>query len=388
MRAPTRLLLALLAGAALIAGAMAVVFVANRANQVGPVTVRIVTALPAEPWVSDAARRYNATRPTIEGAPVTIEVIPMDGVSALGRWSRGDWDRTPTAWLAETRDWVGQANVAISERLGRDVFLPGGEYRDQPVALSPQVWAIFESRYRVLNARYGADGNVDWRDIHDAATSRNWVALGGQPEWGRFKLVIPHPKRDPAGLAAMVAAAGAYYGKASVSTDELKNPQFQAWLRETLDSVVDFSPFGVENMLLFGYSNGDAGQVIEAYLLTNMEGLQRRWKEPLVIQYPDPITWFDFPFAIYMGPETPVAEKNAALDFKRYLLSVEQQQNALRYGLRPANPDVPTNVEGSLIARWSAMGFRDQVPSASRMRPASRSGLTELLNWFVRTYEQ
>ncbi|MCS6801280.1 MAG: substrate-binding domain-containing protein [Chloroflexota bacterium] len=388
MRAPTRLLLALLAGATLIAGAMAVVFISNRAGQPSPVTVRIITALPAEPWVSDAARRYNATRPTIEGAPVTIDVIPMDGVSALNRWSRGDWDRVPTAWLAETRDWVGQANVAVAERLGRDVFLPGGEYRDQPVALSPQVWAIFESRYRVLNARYGADGAVDWRDIHDAALSRNWAALGGQPEWGRFKLVIPHPKRDPAGLAAMVAAAGAYYGKASVSTEDLKNPQFQTWLRETLDSVVDFSPFGVENMLLFGYSNGDAGQVIEAYLLTNMEGLQRRWKEPLVIQYPDPITWFDFPFAIYMGPETPAAEKNAALDFKRYLLSVEQQQNALRYGLRPANPDVPMNVEGSLIARWSAMGFREQVPSASRMRPASRSGVVELLNWFVRTYEQ
>ncbi|GIW05208.1 MAG: hypothetical protein KatS3mg060_0013 [Dehalococcoidia bacterium] len=388
MRAPTRLLLALLVGALLIAGAMAVVFFVNRPAQTGPVTVRVVTALPAEPWVSEAARRYNATRPTIDGAPVTVEIVPMDGVSALNRWSKGDWDRVPTAWLAETRDWVGQANVAVSERIGRDVFLPGGEYRDQPVALSPEVWAIFESRYRVLNARYGSDGTVDWRDIHDAATSRNWAALGGQPEWGRFKLVIPHPKRDPAGLAAMVAAAGAYYGKASVSTDDLKNPQFQTWLRETLDSVVDFSPFGVENMLLFGYSNGDAGQVIESYLLTNMEGLQRRWKEPLVILYPDPITWFDFPFAIYMGPETPASEKNAALDFKRYLLSVDQQQNALRYGLRPANPDVSTNVEGSLIARWSAMGFREQVPSASRMRPASRSGLTELLNWFVRTYEQ
>jgi hypothetical protein len=389
MRAPTRLLIALVIGGFIILAAMAyvLIFVPGPTRQ-GPVTVRIVTALPAEPWVSDAAKRYNASKPTIEGAPVTVEVVPMDGVSALARWSRNDWDRVPTAWLAETRDWVGQANAVVSERIGRDVFLPGGEYRDQPVALSPEVWAIFESRYNVLNARYGQDGDVDWQDMHDAATSRNWTALGGQAEWGRFKLVIPHPKRDPAGLAAMVAAAGAYYNKPSVSTDDLKNPQFQNWLRETLDSVVDFSPFGVENMLLFGYSNGDAGQVIESYLLVNMEGLQRRWKEPLAIVYPDPITWFDFPFAIYMGPETPAIEKNAALDFKRFLLSEAEQQATLRHGLRPANPDVSTNVEGSLLARWRSMGFRDDVPSSSRMRPASRSGLTELLNWFVKTYEQ
>ncbi|GIW11478.1 MAG: hypothetical protein KatS3mg061_2535 [Dehalococcoidia bacterium] len=387
MRAPTRLLLALLAGGLVIACAMVVVALRGQLPQ-ERITVRVIAALPAEPWLSEAARRYNASRPTSEGVPVTVEVVPMDGVTALNRWARGDWDRTPTAWLAETRDWVGQANAAVTERLGRDVFLPGGEYRDQPVALSPAVWAIFESRYRVLQARFGQDGQIDWRDIHDAAVARSWAALGGPSEWGRFKLVIPHPKRDPAGLAAMVAAAGAYYTKASVSTDDLKNPQFQQWLRETLDSVVDFSPFGVENMLLFGYSNGDAGQVIESYLLTNLEGLQRRWKEPLVILYPDPITWFDFPFAIYMGPETSAREKNAALEFKRYLLSDEQQRNTLRYGLRPVSTTVPLDGEGSLIARWKSMGVREQVPSTSRMRPASRSGLTELLNWFVRTYEQ
>lgn len=386
MRNPTRLLFALILGGLLIVGALAYVLIlAPGKSSQGPITVRVITALPAEPWVSDAAKRYNASKPTIDGAPVTIEVVPVDGVTALSRWSRGDWDRVPTVWLAETRDWVNQANSAVSERLGRDVFLPGGEYRDQPVALSPTVWAVFESRYKVLQAKYG---NVDWKDIHDAAISPGWASLGGQADWGRFKLVIPHPKRDPAGLAAMVSAAGAYYNRPSVSTDDLKNPQFQNWLRETLDSVVDFSPFGVENMLLFGYSNGDAGQVVESYLLVNMEGLQRRWKEPLVIIYPDPITWFDFPFAIYMGPETPVAEKNAALGFKHYLLDEPEQQATLRFGLRPANPDVSTQVDGSLLARWRSMGFRDDVPSASRMRPASRSGLTELLNWFVKTYEQ
>ena len=393
MRAPTRLLVALVVGIVLIAGA--IVF-----RQVGPgaapakpsaVTVRIVSALPAEPWVSAAAQTYNGENHTVEGAKVTVEVVPMDGITALNRWTRNDFDTIPTVWLAETRDWVNQANTQIAESRGQDVFLAGGEYRDQPVALSPEVWAVFKSRYDVLKDHFAqslSGRDLSWQEMHQAATSPNWVALGGKPEWGRFKLVVPHPKRDPAGLAAMVGAAGAYYGRAGVSTDDLTDPKFLQWLQELMDSVVDFSPFGVENMLLFGYSNGDAGQVIESYLLVNMEGLQRRWKEPLVILYPDPITWFDFPYAIYMGKETTALEKNAALDFKRYLLSEEQQRATLQFGLRPANPNVPPQGEGSLIARWAEMGFREEVPSASRMRPAPRSGVASLSSWFQERYEQ
>lgn len=393
MRAPTRLFVVLLIGGLLIAGAIAWRQLAPGGSLSGPraVTVRIVSALPAEPWVSAAAKTYNAENHSIEGARITVEIIPMDGVTALNRWAKNDFDTIPTVWLAETRDWVNQANNLIVESRGQDVFLAGGEYRDQPVALSPEVWAIFKSRYDVLKAYFqpklgGKD--LSWQQIHDAAVAADWVALGGRTEWGRFKLVIPDPKRDPAGLAAMVGAAGAYYGRASVTADDLSNPQFLKFLQESLDSVVDFSPFGVENMLLFGYSNGDAGQIVESHLLVNMEGLQRRWKEPLVIIYPDPITWFDFPYAIYMGKETTALEKNAALEFKRYLLTDDLQRTTLRFGLRPASPNVPAQGEGSLIARWASMGFLENVPSASRMRPAPRTGLTDLAAWFQKRYEQ
>ena len=393
MRPQTRLFVALTLGALMIVGAGVWTQLQPGGLLAAPrtVSVRIVAALPAEPWVTAAAKQYNAERHKVDGANVTVAVVPMDGITALNRWSKQGFDEIPTVWLAETRDWVSQANNLVAENRGQDIFLAGGEYRDQPVALSPQVWAVFKSRYDVLNARYSSQlggRELGWRELHDAATRSSWVDLGGRQEWGRFKLVIPHPKRDPAGLAAMVGAAGAYYDRPGIATEDLTNAGFQTWLREMLDSVVDFSPFGVENMLLFGYSNGDAGQIIESYLLVNMDGLQRRWKEPLVILYPDPITWFDFPYAIYMGKETTALEKNAALDFKHYLLADEQQRATLRFGLRPANPNVPAQAEGSLIARWAAMGFREEVPSKSRMRPAPRSGLAVLLTWFEKRYEQ
>ena len=162
------------------------------------------------------AKTYSAQDHRVEGARVTVEVTPIDGVTALNKWSRGEFKPPPTVWVAETRDWVNFANTQANDKTGRDIFLSGGEYRAQPVALSPEVWAVFESRYKALKTRY-PNGEISWQQIHDAAISKSWSDLGGRPEWGRFKLVIPHPKRDPAGLAAMVGAAGEYYNRPSVT---------------------------------------------------------------------------------------------------------------------------------------------------------------------------
>jgi hypothetical protein len=139
-------------------------------------------------------------------------------------------------------------------------------------------------------------------------------------------------------------------------------------------------------MFLFGRSNGDAGQIVESYLLTNMEGLVKRWNQPLIIIYPDPIAWFDFPYAIYMGKETSALEKQAASDFKDYLLSADQQAAALRFGLRPASAECPST--GGLVSKWKGLGVTERIRSSSRMRAASRKGLEALSKWYIAKYEE
>ncbi|MDO8688603.1 MAG: substrate-binding domain-containing protein [Dehalococcoidia bacterium] len=358
--------------------------------QSGPVHISIASAVAAEPWVSAAAKVFSGKEYELNGArrKVTVEVFPLDGVTALNKWASGEFQTPPTAWVAESRDWVNQANAVASDHYSQDIFLAGGQYRDQSVAMSPEVWAIFKSRATVLEKKFGKP--LDWNVVHAAAVSRGWADLGGDPSWGRFKLVIPHPKRDPAGLAAMVSAAGSYFDKPAVSTEELQNAGFLRWLKESLDTVVDFQPYGAENMVLYGPSAGDAGQVLENYLLLNAEAIQKRWGDGLVVVYPDPIAWYDFPFAIYMGKEkeTSAAEKDAAVLFKLFLLSDEQQVSTLGFGLRPSSPDVSTDNVDSLIKRYAAFGFKDRVPASSKMRQASRSGLVSLGTWFVDTYER
>jgi hypothetical protein len=368
------------------------------------ITVQVITALPVETWVRDAAAAYNATSPSIEGVPVSVEIVAMDGLTALGRWDRNtfgalaagvtpeDLDPAaraalanfPTVWIPESRYLVELANASYKERLGRDVFLTDGEYRARPIATSLLTWGLYQSRADVLQ---GTFGTISWASIHDAAIARGgWPELGGDPGWGYFKLVVPNPNKNVAGLHAMIAAAGEYFGRPDISVADVTDPAFQRWLEELMGAVTDFSSasaYTAEDFALFGYSVGDGGQLLETDLLLNMEGILTRWEDPINLYYPRYVTWFDFPFSVWVGPETSALQKNAALDFQRYLLSDEQQQAGLAYGLRPANPRVPLDAApDSLFVTWRDRGVEAVVPRSDAMRNPDRDVLLALLRWF------
>jgi hypothetical protein len=349
-----------------------------------PLTVRIVCALPVESFVSEAAKRYNAEKHVLEGRTIQVSVVPMDGLVAMGRWERDEMDPLPTVWIPDSRYLVELVNASLKEQYGRDIFLTGGEYRARPIAISLFSWGLWESRDAVLREKYGEE--ITWQAIHDAATAKGgWPELGGKPEWGYFKLVVPNPRRNVGGLMAMVAAAGEYYQKTRIEVADVTNPEFQAWLLELMGAVTDFSSLGsysVENLALFGYSMGDGGQLLESDLLVNLAGMRTRWVEPMVVRYPTYITWFDFPYSIWMGDETTALEKNAALEFQRYLLTPEIQELAVKQGLRPANSEVPITEEDSLFVRWQDQGVTIVVQRATSMRAPDRETLLALLRWF------
>lgn len=368
------------------------------------VKVRVLTALPIEPWVRSAASQFNAGKPAVDGVPIEVEVVAMDGLSALGRWDRDEFgalaadvdpatltdaqhkalESFPTVWIPDSRYLVELANASYKERLGRDVFLTDGEYRARPIAVSLFTWGLYESRAKVLEEKLGA---INWSTIHDAAIAKGgWPELGGDPAWGYFKLVVPNPSKNVGGLAAMIAMAGEYYDRTNITVEDITNPDFQAWLKELMGAVTDFtsgSAYTTEDFSLFGYSVGDGGQLLESDLLQNMQGIINRWEDPLHIYYPDYVTWFDFPFSIWVGPETSALQKNAALEFQRFLLSEDQQKAALAFGLRPANPDVPVDATAeSLFTKWRDQGVQNVVPRTTAMRSPDRDVLLALIRWF------
>lgn len=368
------------------------------------VKIRVLTALPVEPWARSAAVEFNTGDYAVDGVPIEVEIVAIDGLTALGRWDRNEYgalaagvspdtltdaerqalDEFPTAWIPDSRYLVELANASYKERLGRDVFLTDGEYRARPIAISLFAWGLYATRAEVLETKFG---EINWESIHDAAIARGgWPDLGGQASWGFFKLVVPNPSKNVGGLAAMISAAGEFYGRTDISVEDVTNPEFQEWLTELMGAVTDFSSasaYTAEDFALFGYSVGDGGQLLESDLLQNMQGILTRWEDPLQIYYPEYVTWFDFPFTVWVGPETSAIKKNAALEFQRFLLSDGQQQAALVYGLRPANANIPVDaVDDSLFVRWKDQGVQPVVPRTTAMRSPDRDVLLSLLRWF------
>jgi hypothetical protein len=345
--------------------------------------VRIVCALPVEPFVRQSADKFNAENHKLEGRAIKVTVEPMDGLTAMGRYEREQMTPIPTVWIPDSRYLVELVNATYKEKLGRDIFLTGGEYRARPIAISLFTWGIYSSRAQVLRSKYG---DIDWKVIHDAAIAKGgWPELGGPADWGYFKLVVPNPRKNVGGLAAMIAAAGEYYNKNSITAADITNPSFQQWLKELMSAVTDFSSLGsysVENLALFGYSMGDGGQLLESDLLVNMAGIQTRWQDPLVMVYPKYVTWFDFPYTVWMGEETTALEKNAALEFERYLLLPDVQKRAAEMGLRPGNTEVSITDPGSLFVKWQDQGAMTVVPRTTRMVSPDREVLLALLRWF------
>jgi hypothetical protein len=184
----------------------------------------------------------------------------------------------------------------------------------------------------------------------------------------------------------MIAAAGAYYNRTDIGVEDITNPEFQAWLAELMNAVTNISggsSYTAEDFALFGYSVGDGGQLLESDLLQNMQGILTRWEDPLRIYYPEFVTWFDFPFTVWVGPETSALEKNAALEFQRFLLDEAQQQEALAFGLRPANADVAVTAnDESLFVKWADQGVQPVVPRTTAMRSPNRDVLLALLRWY------
>ncbi len=140
----------------------------------GPVHISVASAIASEAWLSSAAKEFSGKEYDLNGTrrKVTVEVYPLDGVTALNKWAAGEFQTPPTAWVAESRDWVNQANVVAADHYKQDIFLAGGQYRDQSVTMSPEVWAIFKSRAVALEKKYGKA--LDWESAHAAATSKGW----------------------------------------------------------------------------------------------------------------------------------------------------------------------------------------------------------------------
>ena len=173
-----------------------------------------------------------------------------------------------------------------------------------------------------------------------------------------------------------------------MSTDDTPTQRLQRRALAIFDEIAELDPAAREARLQ-DLCAGEAELLMEVRsLLAADAGATEpfadapRWGEALEIFYPKYVTWFDFPFTIWMGPETSAAEKNAALEFQRYLLSSEVQAKAVASGLRPVNAAVSVDQPNSPFTRWAEQGVVPIVSRTDAMRSPDRDVLLALLRWF------
>lgn len=347
-----------------------------------PLQATIIAPPAAYDWAKEAADRFNAEGHRLNRRPVTIVVSQEDGLSVYDRLNKAALTPMPAAWIADSAFVLDVVNLASRQAIGVDAFIA-----ERPVALSLLMWGGFADRVGVLDARFGG---LDWLTVHDASlAAQGWTALGGQSEWGFFKLALPDPGKNSEGLAALLVAAAQYHGKTELSAADIGNAQFQSWAQALIDAVPNFANLGVEPgnaLAVRGPSAGDAGMLLEAdWLLAAKGGLNNR--QPVVLRYAPLTVVFDFTFAVRAAPagnlETEAErrqreqEVEAARLFRDYLLDAAQQRRAEAFGLRPASGRA-ANAEGSLFAQWASLGFQTELPASTNLSINADAALAAL----------
>ena len=94
------------------------------------------------------------------------------------------------------------------------------------------------------------------------------------------------------------------------------------------------------DMVRFGPSKYDIAVVYENLAVSRLENAQGRWGS-LKIYYPAITLWSDHPIALLDAEWVTAAQKVAARRLIAFLRSRPQQQRALAFGFRPADPAVP-----------------------------------------------
>lgn len=326
------------------------------------VAVPLVCADEIGEFCKDVVDHFTATKPSVDGRPIHVEVSQMDSAAAaeaiVERRTR------PLAWIPASSAWVDEVNSRYRARNGSDIFLKSGEYQVLPVAESPMVLLVQADRAPVLEAHCG--GTITWQCLHAAVTNAGgWRSLGGDPGWGLVKFKHANPIQVNSGLLSLVLMAYGYYGDlADLTPAQIADPGLRSFVTDIEASVDSFprSPADFDlNLVSFGASNYDVATTYEFTAIKAIQNAPGRGFA-LALVYPPQISRSDFPFAIAVTDDTSAEDKDAALALRDYFLSEEMQQLALAAGLRPANPDVPIAGGDNPLATHTGDGVQVRLP--------------------------
>jgi ABC-type Fe3+ transport system substrate-binding protein len=245
----------------------------------------------------------------------------------------------------------------------------GTDDAPQSLVLTPLVILIWGDRAKVLEKH--TRGEITWKVLHDAvASEKGWKALGGKPDWGQVKLGHTDPTRSNSGLQTLFLMTLDHFDRPThLTVDQLKDPTFKTWLQEMERGQGKFEASTgtfITDLVRFGPSRYDIGVAYESLAIDEVENAAKRWGA-LQVLYPSPTCWSDHPIALLQGPWVSEPQKKAARELVKFLRSRPAQEQALVYGFRPADPDVPVKTDDpkNPFTRLAGSGIRIEIPGAA-----------------------
>ena len=316
------------------------------------VEIGIASGTEKNGWLEWAVTEFAKTA---EGKRIKVNLIPMGSLESAR--ALVDGDQRINVWLP--------ASAAY-----RDVFAQQWQakynsnpiVREEPLALTPMVFVIWEDRYQAFVQKYQT---MSFDTIGQALEAKDgWDEIGHHAEWGNFKFGMAQPSQSNSGLIMLVLAAYASRHKSKgLSAKDIDDVAFQKWLADMESGASGMSNSTgnlMQEILLKGPSAYDAMFVYESLAIEALAKAEGRWGKLRVI-YPEYNFWNENPYYIINASWSTPDQRKAADAFLNFLLSEPVQRESLKHGFRPANPMVPVKSPASPFAQYAANGVSVDV---------------------------
>lgn len=293
------------------------------------IAIEVVVAPSIKPWVDQAAQEFNDTNSTRQ-----VTIIATDKLIPETKFQSGQQTLPPAAWLAEASFVVDMASGS------------GLQFEDaQSIAHTSLAWGAYNDKLAQLNQTYG---ELTWQNLHSKATSGN----------DSLKIVIASPQNSAEGLAALVSAAASALNTSTLSGNDISSAN--TWLTETFgDRNTNMPPMPAEAMAsVQGRTLGDVALLAVASW-RNVPALNQ--SDIFTLTPAQPNVSLDYPFAIWAGNRVTPEAKQAALEFRQFLLSEGQQKRLAEFSLEPAGSTPPNSVQVDGQAAINLLRWAERV---------------------------
>ena len=170
----------------------------------GTIAPRSASPMAPRSGAGWSGQSKNSAKPR-DGKNIKINLIPMGSIEGAHALLVGRSDASTSG-----RPQAPPTKMS-SSRTGKSNTTPTRSCKEEPLALTPMVFVMWEERYQAFLQKYKT---LSFDTIAQAEQEKSgWESIAAKPEWGFFKFGHTNPNESNSGLMTLVLAAYGYSHK-------------------------------------------------------------------------------------------------------------------------------------------------------------------------------